>query len=76
MPYSIVMKHSVSLGTDPPSNPQPSNFFCPPGTEKRQTKSRDNSNVLHMLNNNAYSDIRTAYKYVLIPSYVTKMSQN
>ena len=22
--------HSVSLGTDPPGKPQPSNFFCPP----------------------------------------------
>ena len=25
---------SVSLGTDPSSKPQLSNFFCPPGTEK------------------------------------------
>ena len=24
---------SVSLGTDPPSKPNSSNFFCPPGTE-------------------------------------------
>ena len=26
--------HSVSLGTDPPNKPQPSNFFCAPGTEE------------------------------------------
>ena len=35
----------------------------------RQTKTPDNSNVLHMFNNNTYTDFRTAYKYILIPSY-------
>ena len=28
------LTHSVSLGTDPPRKPQPSNFFCPPGPKK------------------------------------------
>ena len=41
-------------------------IVCPPGTEKlkkspRQTKRPDNS-VLHMFNNNTYSDFRPAYK--------------
>ena len=49
--------HSASLDPDPSSKPQPSNFFYlsylflklnPP----RQTKSPDNSNMLHMFNNN------------------------
>ena len=35
----------------------------------RQTKSPNNSNVLHMFNNNTYTDFRTAYRHVLIPSY-------
>ena len=45
-------------------------------------KSLDNSNVLHVFNNNAYADFRTAYKHVLTPTYViqvinrTKISQN
>ena len=58
--------HSVSLGTDP----TPSKL---PGYEKsspKQTKSPDNSNMLHMFNNNTYTDFRTASKHVLIPSYV------
>ena len=38
-----------------------------------QTKSPDNSNVLHMFNNNTYTDFRTAYKHVLIPSYVIQV---
>ena len=47
-----------------------------------QTQNPDNSNMSFMFNNNTYSDFRTAYKHVLIPSYViqwfnkTKMSQN
>ena len=36
----------------------------------RQTKSPNNSNVLHMFNNNTYTDFRTAYRHVLIPSYI------
>ena len=38
--------------------------------------------MLHIFNNNTYTDLRTVYKQVLIPSYVirvfnrTKMSQN
>ena len=48
----------------PPSKPQPSNFFWPPRhwkTEQappppRQTKSPDNSNVLHMFNNNTFTE--------------------
>ena len=35
----------------------------------RQTKSRDNSNLLLMFNNNTYIDFRTACKHILIPSY-------
>ena len=35
----------------------------------RKTKSLDNSNMLlHMLNNDTYTDIRTAYKHPLIPN--------
>ena len=36
----------------------------------RQTESPNNSNVLHMFNNNTYTDFRTAYRHVLIPSYI------
>ena len=36
----------------------------------RQTKSPNNSNVLHMFNNNTYTDFRIAYRHVLIPSYI------
>ena len=61
----IYTHHSVSLGTDPPSKLQPSNFFCPP----RQTKSLDNSSMLLIFNNKTYTDFRTAYKHVLIPSW-------
>ena len=54
---------------------RPSNLYVPPGTEKlnkspRQTISSDYSSMLHMFNNNIYTDFRTAYKHVLIPSYV------
>ena len=42
------------------------NLISPP----RETKSLDNSNMLHMFNNNTYTDFRTAYKHVLIPSYI------
>ena len=54
------------------ANHNPAIFFVPPGTEKRnksprQTKSPDNSSMLHMFNNKIYTDFRTAYKHVLIP---------
>ena len=66
----------------PPIKPEPSNFFYPPpplqamknlSIPPRQTKLPDNSNVLHMFNNNTFTDFRTAYKYVLIPSYVIQV---
>ena len=70
--HVLTVYHSVNLGTHlppGPSKPQPSNFFCPSGTEKlnkspRQTKSPDDSN------NNTYTDFKIAYKHVLIPSYI------
>ena len=37
----------------------------PPQTDKNP----DNSNLLHMFNNNTYTDFGTAFKHVLIPSY-------
>ena len=52
----------------PPSKLQPSNSFCPPGRQKT-----DNSNMLHMLNNNSITDFRTACKHAVIPSYVIQM---
>ena len=61
--------HNVSLGTDPPGKLQSSIFFFP----SRQAKIPDNCNVLYMFNNNTYTDFRTAYKHVLIPSYVIQM---
>ena len=59
----------------PLANHNPAFFFCPPGTEKlnkypRYTNSPDDSNVSHMLDNNT---LRTAYKHVLIPSYVIQV---
>ena len=47
--------------------------------QARQTRSLDNSNILHMLNNNTYTDFRIANKHILIPSYVIpliKQNQN
>ena len=81
--------HSVNLGTDLSlanhnpaisSSPPPEtleNFLSP----SRQTKSPDSSNVLHVFNNNTYTNFKNAYKHILIPSYIiwfnrTKMSQN
>ena len=29
--------------------------------------------MLHIFNNNTYNDFRTAYKHVLIPSYVARV---
>ena len=36
-------------------------------------KSPGNSNMLHIFNNNTYTDFRTANKHVLIPSYVIQV---
>ena len=58
--------HSISLGTDFPTQTTNHQFFLSPQALKnlisppRQTKSPDNSNVLHMFNNNIYNDFRTA----------------
>ena len=78
----MVKLASVSLGTDPPSKPQPSYFFYPPDIDKltkshppKQTKSPQNSNMLHMFNNNIYTDIKTAYKHDLIPSYFSDLTE-
>ena len=54
-------------------------FFCPhphppPPPHPRQTKNPDNSNVLHMFNNNTYADFRADYEHVLIPSNFTEPS--
>ena len=52
-------------------------FFCPPlppPPHPRQTKNPDNSNVLHMFNNNTYADFRAGYEHVLIPSNFTEPS--
>ena len=60
----------------PPIKPERSNFFSPPppplpaplqamknlSIPPRQTKLPDNSNVLHMFNNNTFTDFRTACK--------------
>ena len=70
-----ITSHSVSLGTialanhlHPPTQTL-KNLTSPP----RQTKSPDNSNILHMFNINTYTDSRTVYKQVLIPSYVIQV---
>ena len=72
--------HSVSLGTDPPLANTIQQFFSVPQTLKnlaippRSTKSPDNSNVLHMFNNNnTYNDFQQ-----LTSKWFnrTKMSQN
>ena len=72
--------HSTSLRTDPSLQTTTQQFFLfrTPSLRHRkttiplrQTKTPDNSNMLHMFNNNTYSDFRTACNYVLIPSYAT-----
>ena len=71
--------NSANLGTDPPSKSKPSNFFVWPQALKnlasppRQTKSPDDSNMLHMFNNSTYTDFKTVYKHFLIPSYIIWM---
>ena len=77
--YGIKLEHSVSLGTDSPYQTTIQQFFSVPQALKhlesppRHTKSTDNSSVLHMFHNNTYTDFRTAYKHVLIPSYVIQV---
>ena len=73
--------HSVSFCTDPPQQTTTQQYFLSPQARKnvispptpRQTKPPDNSNVLHTFNNNTYADFRTAYKHVLIHSYVIQV---
>ena len=46
----------------PLANHNPATFSVRSGIEKpRQTARPDNSNISHMLNNNNYTDFRTAY---------------
>ena len=82
--------HSVNLGTDPSwENYSPASFSVPLEMKNltsfpKQTKSPGNSNMLRIINNNTYTDFRTASKHVLIiPSAMlfewfnrTKISQN
>ena len=89
MPCSYLSRRSVSLGTDS-TLPNHNLAIFPVSLQAlkkltrplMQTQNPDNSNMSFMFNNNTYSDFRTAYKHVLIPSYViqwfnkTKMSQN
>ena len=82
---SIKFIDSASLGTNPSKQTTTQQFFSssppPPQTPKnlasphRQTKSPDNSNMLHMFNNNTCADFGAASKYVLIPSYVIQVIQ-
>ena len=69
--------HSVRLGTDPPlPNHNPAISSAPPApshqaltiltSPPRQTKSPDNSNTLNMFNSNTYTNVKTAYKHMLI----------
>ena len=61
------------LALTSPSKPHPAIFSVPPGTEKLKSYSRqspDSSNMLHVFNNETYTDFRTANKHVLIPNYV------
>ena len=77
--WPISWHHSISLSTDSPvANHNPAISHDPTGTENltshpKQTKSLNNSNMLHILNNNTYSDFRRAYKHVLIPNYVIRV---
>ena len=56
----------------PPSNAQPNNFFCPPQVMKiltslpRETKSPDNVGTFNMVNNNTFTNFKTAYRHMLI----------
>ena len=62
--------HSISLGTDFPTQTTNHQFFLSPQALKnlisppRQTKSPDNSNMLHVFNK-TYTNFRTPYKHVI-----------
>ena len=61
------------MGTDPHLENNNPAISCLLSNEKfikspRHTKGPDNSNVLQMFNNNAYTDFRTADKNILNPS--------
>ena len=68
--------HSVNLGTDPflaNHNPAISSVLAGTGKVIKSTeadKSPDNSNVLHVFNNNTYTNFRNAHKHILIPSCI------
>ena len=65
-----MLSHSISLGTDSPlANNNPAIFESPLAL-KYLANPPDNSNVLHMFNNNTYTDFRTDHKHFLIPSYI------
>ena len=58
------------------ANHNPAIFSVPPGTGKLSKSPQVDkkpwfmSNILHMFNNNTYADFRTAYKHILIASYI------
>ena len=60
------------LPASSPSSPNPKEKLNNKSIQ-RQTTSPDNSNMLHMFNNNIYTDFGTVYKHVLIPSYVIRV---
>ena len=71
---------SAWVMTPPPllANHNPAIFPVSSGTEKlnkfsRQTKSPDNSNMLHKFNNNTYIDFGADNKCILILSYVIQV---
>ena len=46
-----------------PSKPQFSKFFCSPFTSyPSETKNPDNSNIIHLFNNNTHTGFRTTSK--------------
>ena len=75
----LTFTHSVSLGTDPPlANHNPVIFSVPQALKNLKSslkliKSPDNSNIFLIFNNNAYTDLRTAYKHIFILSYVIQV---
>ena len=77
--FILEIIHSVSLGTDSPYQTTTQQFFLSSQEPKnligspRQTKSSNNSNVLHMFNSNTYTDFRTACKHILIPSNIIQV---
>ena len=61
--------------TPPLANHNPVTYSVPPDTEKSlwQTKSPNNSIMVHMFNSNTYTDFRTTYKHVIILSYFVRV---